>query len=410
MTEHVYEKGCGAATLEGATSADVIKIDIQNVSSDYSRNGEDLVITLNEQDSITVKAFFSGNNLKKNHVDAIKIKTDDSLYKDVSILKDTTIKYDVNGSYSLGYDVANDGGTAIVDGYNENINLEAGKLSTVNIPDAVLSAIGGNGVIVKKQEEGGTYKYNLAYDDKEEFSSIAAGQQGNDIINGTNGTDFLAGAEGNDVIFGGVGEREGYDEGLKSHDYISGNAGDDLLVAGAQDDSEDAVEISYNNGSETQKYKVAFNNENTEIYGGEGNDTIYSGYGNDYISGGEGNDTININGGSNKIDLTDAKFGTDTIIGASSLDTLKFGMYNGQAYTGLKLSDLAFSATHGNKESDLVITAGDNKVTLKDFVSKKSDKTEDVIKVQVLKEDGKGLITVTYSTDGTIYVDNVSDF
>ena len=148
----------------------------------------------------------------------------------------------------------------------------------------------------------------------------------NDYVDGGSGNDFIFGEVGNDTLLGGVGN-DTIKAGI-GNDYVDGGVGDDALYGEA--------------GLNTLKGGAGAD----KIYGGTGADSIYGGLGNDTISAGTGNNTIYF--GANE--------GTDTVISNGGKDSLVF--------TGVEsINDV--SAVYGGK--DLVITAGETNVVLKDY-------------------------------------------
>ncbi len=324
--------------------------------------------------------------------------------------------------------------------YNVNVNnaKEVSQYEGSGLAEIVKLKEGTVNVKDKNSEVSGN-KYVSSADGKTYvLKSYALGNAANDTIYGTKSNDWINGQDGNDVIYGGAG----------GHDMLSGGTGDDTIVAGGIVTRKEAT------GSDTgttlksgyiqvgSEY-VKLNTTASELYGDAGNDTIYSGKGNDFIWAETGNDTINLNGGTNTLCYTDViydanGFGQDTINGLTKNDTLEFYISNtkGTKFWGYGLSNLKFSSTPpsgANNKADLTITALDasgnettNKITIKDFYvnDSKGNLIENRLNLNVLSEEGLAADTlfdaathvstktasVSYSTDGKIYVDNVSDY
>lgn len=141
------------------------------------------------------------------------------------------------------------------------------------------------------------------------FGAIRDSDSGN-YINGTTIADVIYGNGGNDTINGGDGN--------------------DLLFGG---DGNDA------------------------IYGGKGNDTIYGDDGDDLLDGGVGDDILK--GGSGNDTYVFAKgYGSDTIIDADGLNTLRF--------KGLNPTDILVNGT-GDSDVTITIKGINDTLVIKDF-------------------------------------------
>lgn len=141
------------------------------------------------------------------------------------------------------------------------------------------------------------------------FGAIRDSDSGN-YINGTTIADVIYGNGGNDTINGGDGN--------------------DLLFGG---DGNDA------------------------IYGGKGNDTIYGDDGDDLLDGGVGDDILK--GGSGNDTYVFAKgYGSDTIIDADGLNTLRF--------KGLNPTDILVNGT-GDSDVTITIKGTNDTLVIKDF-------------------------------------------
>lgn len=183
------------------------------------------------------------------------------------------------------------------------------------------------------------------------------GRGGNDILVGGSGYDDLHGDEGNDLILGGIDINisnatnfltkwqdalRGYatmsDAELRSHFTIynqsvmmSGDEGDDILIAGAGDDAMSGhVGNDWFYGGEGND-KIWGDNAldtkggNDTLYGAEGNDSLFGGMGDDYLDGGIGNDTL-IGDASSSAD--GPLIGNDTLLGGAGDDKLYGGAAN----------------------------------------------------------------------------------
>ncbi|MDZ7656240.1 MAG: hypothetical protein U0997_09870 [Sulfurimicrobium sp.] len=203
-------------------------------------------------------------------------------------------------------------------------------------------------------------------------SDYVNGEEGNDLIEGGAGADILAGDAGDDRIYGnakieitaaiasgnsdpGTGQKgdwlsgnEGDDALIAGadNDVLAGGAGKDLLIAGAGDDYilGDAGFTPQFIVENTQRYSIGntnwfhtsatpFNWSFTDVNGtpvfepvegeyeplGGGADAIYAGAGNDTVWAGEGDDIVMGEGGN---DTLTGEAGSDSLLGGGGNDTL----------------------------------------------------------------------------------------
>ncbi|MBQ2611177.1 hypothetical protein IJF81_02160, partial [bacterium] len=258
------------------------------------------------------------------------------------------------------------------------------------------------------------------------------GEEGNDTIIGGSGNDTIYGGEGSDTIIGGSGNDT--IDGGEGNDTIYGNSGSDTIHAGTGDDtiyadesSEISPETNYVHGSNI-------------VYGEAGNDKIYSGKGNDTIDGGSGDDIIYANEGTNQItggsgnDIIETQDadntiyfntddGTDTIILGSGNNTLVFNdiedldeLYDSLtlAYDGtnenfvIKYSDngsikLADYNYNNAPENDYILRAGEETITLADYISYYRNTLNKIINItgegEINGTDGNDIIIGSNSND-----------
>ncbi len=124
-------------------------------------------------------------------------------------------------------------------------------------------------------------------------ADVLSGDAGNDTLIAGGGDDLVLGGDGNDTLRGGAGS-DAMDGGA-DNDLLVGQGGGDLLIGGTGNDNVDGGV------------------GNDSIVGNDGNDSLIGGTGNDVIIGGAGNDTLLGNEG------------TDTLIGGSGVDSLSGG-------------------------------------------------------------------------------------
>ncbi len=151
------------------------------------------------------------------------------------------------------------------------------------------------------------YSYILEY---AKTSSTYIGTSSGDSFGGTNDNDFIFGEDGNDTL-----------NGANGNDIIHGGVGNDTLSGGAGNDT---------------------------LYGDDDNDVLDGGAGDDILYGGAGNDTYVFAKG----------YGSDTIIDADGLNTLRFN--------GLNPNDILVNGT-GEYDATITIKGTNDTLVIKDF-------------------------------------------
>ncbi|TNE63214.1 MAG: calcium-binding protein, partial [Alphaproteobacteria bacterium] len=128
---------------------------------------------------------------------------------------------------------------------------------------------------------------------------------GNDLVYAGGGADSITASGSNSSLYGESGDDVIYS--LSSvggdtlqHNYVSGGAGNDVLVSG---DSSDTLEGG---------------DDNDSLYGNWGDDSLAGGDGNDVLSGHNGDDTTDGGAGDDELWL---RIGADLAIGGSGSDT-----------------------------------------------------------------------------------------
>jgi Ca2+-binding RTX toxin-like protein len=174
----------------------------------------------------------------------------------------------------------------------------------------------------------------------EKFTFLTTGN-GNDFIDFTKQTSrVISTGDGNDTIKAGLGEV-----------FVSGDAGDDLLIVDYSSSSSTSSGIASFIGSNVpgnNSYFSVFNSDissfdkvsfldierlrvtgtvvNDSIWTGSGNDTLSGGNGDDYFNGGLGDDFVMGGNGNDVLDGAVDSFGLDTFAGGAGDDV--YGVYN----------------------------------------------------------------------------------
>ena len=164
-------------------------------------------------------------------------------------------------------------------------------------------------------------------------------------IGGGSGVDTIYGGAGNDSILGNAGADKLF--GDAGNDTIRGGAGSDSLTGGAGNDR-----LFGDAGNDTLRGGAG----NDSLIGGAGNDKLYGDAGVDTLNGGKGNDTLT-GGAGNDVFLYAKGEGNDVITDYAVGDKVKI--------TGAKISKTSVSG------SDIVLTVGSGKLTLKKAAGKK---------------------------------------
>ena len=174
-----------------------------------------------------------------------------------------------------------------------------------------------------------------------------------DNLYGEDGTDKVFGGTGNDNIYGGIGNDTLFGEW--GADNISGDEGEDYISGGQDNDT-----IDGGAGRDI-------------IYGDEGNDNISGGTGEDYLNGGLGDDTLQGNDGN---DLLFGGEGNDNLQGGAGEDIL--------------IGDAGTDIIDGGADEDTVVLSGN----LSDYsVEFNLDDTVTITDVRVNAFDGISTLT-----------------
>ena len=349
--------------------------DVDADDATISRNGDDIVITLSNGETVTLANQLSSDNILVEFIefrDGEEWNTTDIIAKVLESAgtadSDTIEGFNTNDTINgLAGDDALYGheGNDVLDGGDGNDTLDGGLGDDTHRGGAGDDLLIGN--IGADSFDGGTGNdtIDFSYSDwnanfdlasgevafiggiTETITSIenAIGTAGDNIMNGSaeanrleghNGDDTLDGRAGNDTLDGGLGD-----------DTHRGGAGDDLLIGNIGADSfdggtgNDTIDFSYsdwNANFDLASGEVAFiggitetitsienaigttgNNimngsaEANRLEGHNGDDTLNGRAGADHLTGGNGADTFEFRRGDGADTITDFTDGTDSI-------------------------------------------------------------------------------------------------
>jgi Ca2+-binding RTX toxin-like protein len=234
----------------------------------------------------------------------------------------------LNGGGGDDYISINSGGLDVIDGGSGIDTIDDANFAAATV-DLTINDIGTTILV------NGTSISNI-----EKFNFLATGS-GNDFINFTKqASRAISTGGGNDTIKAGLGEV-----------FVSGDAGDDLLIVDYSSNSYTVSGITSFIGSNApgnNSYFSVFNSDtsssdkvsflgverfqvtgtvaNDSILTGSGNDTLNGGNGDDYFNGGLGNDSVAGGNGNDVFDGAGDSFGLDTFVGGSGDDVYR--VYN----------------------------------------------------------------------------------
>lgn len=207
------------------------------------------------------------------------------------------------GADTITLDVDNGGSATIWGGSSTNDTADGADSITV------LDAVSDEAITIYSTGGDDTITVGM------EYLATVFGGQGADSITTSDDADSITGGEGNDVIVAGAGDNTVL--GSEGDDSITSGAGNDSIIGGEGNDT-----ISAGAGTNT-------------ITGNAGADNITSGAGADTIDGGEGNDTIK------------GADGADSITGGAGADQFVFENIGGATADANIITD--FSTTDGDK-------------------------------------------------------------
>ena len=192
------------------------------------------------------------------------------------------------------------------------------------------------------------------------LANVLVGNTAANVLNGGTGADTMRGGGGNDTYVVDVSTDvvaenagEGTDLVQSSVAWTLGANVEDLALTGSS-----AIDGTGNVLSNSLAGNAAVNvlsaaDGNDLAWGAAGNDTLAGGNGNDVLQGGDGNDAIGDTAGSN---LLDGGLGADTLAGAAGREILIGGKGDDTIAAGTGADVFAFN--RGDGRDTLVATAG----------------------------------------------------
>ena len=306
-------------TLKGYTGDDTIAA--AGGSTLYGNGGNDTFVFADDSGSNVIKDANLGDTIKM-------LVSDHSVFTDITFEKSGTKLVASNGENS----------SVEIQGYFDN----NGDAAADHVNQFSLKSAGGETAYTLEWKQSNV-------DDESNMYNVIDGNNANNNIEAVAGIrNWINSGAGADIILGkNVG------------DMLAGNSGNDTITT---------------------------HSAKSEIYGGEDNDTIVADGGSSFIVGGSGNDGITVGGENNVICVVNTpgeaaarEFGIDTLAGATSTDTLKFSLGNGDGY---EFSELRFEKSGDN----LLITASaGNTLTVNGFFTAGSK----VDKIVAFDDEGK---------------------
>jgi len=307
---NVLDGGAGSDTMRGGAGNDTYVVDIAtDVVTENANEGTDLV-----QSSVTWTLGSNVENLTLAGVAAINA-TGNTLANVLTGNGGANVLNGGTGSDTMRGGAGND--TYVVDTTTDVVTENAGE-GTDLVQTSVTGTLAAN-------VEDLTLTGSSAIDGTgNALSNSLAGNAAANVLSGADGSDLLWGAAGNDTLAGGNG-----------NDALQGGDGNDTIG-----------DASGNN----------------LLDGGLGADTLTGAAGREILIGGKGDDTISAGAGAD-VFAFDRGDGRDTIVASAGADdTLSLG-------GGIRYADLGLRKV-GN---DLVLDAGTDQVTLKDWYAAASN-------------------------------------
>ena len=401
----------------------------------FSQDGNNLYITMDDENSVTVKGFFNGQAIKK-------IEFSDGKTLNLKDILDLSLKGATDNNDTLKV-ITNDNFIVNAKGGDDKITLNGGNdYIDAGSGNDTVNAGSGNDIII--------------------------GGSGNDTINGGSGSDTYKFARGfgKDLIINTINQGEietiEFIDDIKPSELKFSKKNLDLVVGFKDDTITDSITIKdfykppYNSGINRVKfsdstilnlkdindlvlnsnsndlavntnhnYTINSNIKDVTITTLGGNDDITS-TGNSYIDSGAGDDNINTKAGKDTIkagsgrdyinsgdgdDYIDAGNGDDILVGGSGNDTLIGGLgsdtyeFSGNFGNDIIINEDEKNTTDKIKFSDdisdlkfyqddnknLIISKGKNSITIKGFYSFNKDNMPNSVIDQIQFNDGSYL-------------------
>ena len=304
-----------------------------------------------------------------------------------------------------GNDLIKDTGNYVLaDGGAGNDTISVGASAS----GVTLNGGKGNDTLIGSTSKGDIFQFGTA-----DGNDVIINYSANDTIyfSGINATSSISSSkQGNDLILG-AGSTKVTVKGAASKavnlmlaDGSSTTINNGVINKSLISNSKDSVKLNGTSSADS----ISNDGWHVTISGGKGNDTIDNGYG-DYssINGGAGNDYINAyySGG---VTLSGGK-GNDTLIGSyRGSNVFQFGSDDGNdILNNYGTNDIiqliginsASAIKHSVKGSDLILTAGSTKVTLKDAAG-------EAVKVKLGNGNMTTIKPITPTLSGSTSVNN----
>ena len=440
---YVFERGFGNDTIinynPNLDSTDTIKfidgITLNDLS--FSQDGNNLYITMDDENSVTVKGFFNGQAIKKIEFSdgkTLNLKDILSLSLNGATDNNDTLKVITNDNFIVNAKGGDDKIT--LNGGNDYIDAGSGN-DTVNAGSGNDIIIGGNGNDSLNGGSGSdTYKFARGFGKDLIINTINQGEiETIEFIDDIKPSELKFSKKNLDLVVGFKDDtitdsitikdfyKPPYNSGInrvKFSDSTILNLKDinDLVLNSNSNDLAVNTNHNYTINSNIKDVTITTLGGNDDITStgnsyidsgaGDdsiitkaGKDTIKAGSGRDYINSGDGDDYIDAGNGD---DILVGGSGNDTLIGGLGSDTYEFsGNFGNDIIINedeknttdkikfsddTKASDLKF---YQDDNKNLIISKGKNSITIKGFYSFNKDNMPNSVIDQIQFNDGSYL-------------------